>query len=57
MGLIGLTREVLSIPLTLAKPAAGLVHDVARSVVADLRTTDNHLDRTGTDLPHRRRRI
>ncbi len=57
MGVIGLTREVLSIPVTLARPAAGLVYEVARSVVSDLRATDNDLDRAGTDLSHRRRRI
>ena len=57
MGLLGLAREVVSVPVTLARPAAGLVYDITRSVVESFRSTDVDLDRAGSDIAHRRRRI
>lgn len=59
MGVGGLVREVVSLPAALAKPVGGLVVDAGRAAAQRVLPSRDRpdVDRTGTDLAHRRRRL
>ena len=60
MGLAGLVRDVVTLPISLARPVVGLAWDASRYAVQELTQPSkdsSEIDRSGADLAHRKRRV